>query len=69
MSSITGFNINGKGLNTRLDAAPLHLCPKCSSYTGHRIANAKFVDRTLFWMPLRRYQCDSCSHRFYILAR
>lgn len=57
------------GIDAGAHNSPLHLCPKCHDYTDHRIANSKLVNKILFWMPLRRYQCDHCRNRFYILAR
>ncbi len=69
MSAISGFNTAGTGLNTGAHSSPLHLCPKCNAYTDSRIPNGKLADKLLFWMPLRQYQCTSCDHRFYILAR
>lgn len=69
MSAISGYNTTGRGLNPDLHDSPLHLCPKCNSYTDYRIKNGKWADKLLFWMPLRRYQCTHCDNKFYILAR
>ena len=53
----------------RSNVSPMHRCPKCKSYTNHRIANGKLVDKILFWMSLKRYHCRQCDHRFYIQGR
>lgn len=69
MSTITGFNAGGNTYNSMADNSPLHMCPKCQGYTDKRIANSKWVNKMFFWMSLRKYQCQHCDHRFYILAR
>ncbi|PWG78696.1 hypothetical protein [Pararcticibacter amylolyticus] len=67
--STSELGIGGRGYLAPSSDSPLHRCPKCDAYTSHRLPNGKMASQVLFWMPLKRYQCDHCHNKFYILAR
>ncbi len=46
----------------------MYSCPKCESefYPRDRIHRSFFVKTFLFWLPLKRYRCRNCKHKFYV---
>ncbi len=44
------------------------ICNKCKKRMQSRVARGKFVKTLLFWLPLKRYKCNSCNHKRYVLS-
>lgn len=44
-------------------------CPKCKSgYLEHRTPRGFLVKATLFWLPIRRYRCSTCTKKSYVFG-
>jgi len=45
----------------------VHTCPKCKGTANERVHRGFFVKTFLFWLPIRKYSCFKCNHKFYEL--
>jgi hypothetical protein len=44
-------------------------CSYCESDAVERIPRSGFVKSVFFWIPIRRYICYSCLHKFHIIKK
>ena len=43
-------------------------CPKCDKgYLEHRTPRPFLVKTVLFWLPVKRFRCNYCNKKTYIL--
>lgn len=43
------------------------VCGKCNKRMDNRITRGALVKTLLFWLPLRRYKCNSCGRKRYVM--
>lgn len=44
-------------------------CPKCKiGRLDARVKRSFFIKYVLFWLPYKRYRCDYCNRKSYILS-
>jgi hypothetical protein len=44
-------------------------CAHCESYAVERIPRSIFMKSFFFWIPVKRYICYSCLHKFHTIKR
>jgi hypothetical protein len=45
----------------------VRLCPKCKKgQLDNRVRRGFFVKNFLFWLPLKRYLCYTCTRKTYV---
>jgi len=45
------------------------LCPICGCMTDNRVKRSSIVKSLFFWLPLKRYFCEKCVKKFYVLKK
>ena len=46
-----------------------HACPKCKIPMNYRVHRGKFVKLIFPWLPINRYICHRCLHKYYVFKK